>query len=160
MRRSLKRSAAVLKKILLFFCPAFAIFGTMRFTGYGKRFRGMLMKPIALVMITIMLAFCVSASCCNASAGDFGAGASVKAEQGVKAAHLTGCHDDCPSCPDHGDSSSHHCDSCSCPCHAALMHGPFKFISSSFSIAHESREPFRFLPDVYLSKFIPPQNLA
>lgn len=118
------------------------------------------MQPIALVMVMIMLAISVSASFSSASSGEISGGASVKAEQGAQAPHVGGCHDGCPSCPDHGDSDSHHCDSCSCLCHAALTHAPFQFVSSSFSIPHISREPFRFLPDVYLTKFIPPQNRA
>jgi len=68
----------------------------------------------------------------------------------------------CPCAPlgQHKDYDG--CDSCiNCACHAPLTIQPIQ-LSYNPSILDDlyASDPFKFLPPVYLSKFIPPQNLA
>jgi hypothetical protein len=67
----------------------------------------------------------------------------------------------CPSAPDdqHGDYDG--CDSCAnCVCHAPLSSQPIQLSYKPAIMALHTVEPIELLPEVYLSKFIPPQNHA
>jgi hypothetical protein len=70
-------------------------------------------------------------------------------------------HGDAPCCPGTGHSDGDHCQSClSCPCHAPLAGDLLQFrYSPSFSLL-SFVEHHTAPPDVYLPKFVPPQNLA
>lgn len=62
-----------------------------------------------------------------------------------------------------GDQGSHHEDGESCSdshSHASIPYQPISYSHSPRLITHLKGEPFRFIPEVYLDKFIPPQNLA
>jgi hypothetical protein len=53
------------------------------------------------------------------------------------------------------------CDSCvNCACHASLTILPFDFDYNPILLDLSTSDPFKFLPEVYLSKFIPPQKQA
>lgn len=53
------------------------------------------------------------------------------------------------------------CDTCSnCPCHASLTMQPFQLRYNPSVLELRTDDPFQYLPEVYPSKFIPPQNLA
>jgi hypothetical protein len=53
------------------------------------------------------------------------------------------------------------CDTCDdCGCHAPLTAPPFQLSYNPIVSDHGSHDPFQFLPEVYLSKFIPPENQA
>jgi hypothetical protein len=53
------------------------------------------------------------------------------------------------------------CDSCvNCACHASLTIQPFDFGYNPIILLLKNRVVFEYLPKVYLSKFVPPQNLA
>jgi hypothetical protein len=114
-------------------------------------------KMVAVLMVMVMLVISISCDCGTASASD-SADASVKAKQTVSKAD--GCASHCPGCPDSDDSDSGHCDSCSCPCHAPLSVQPIRLTFSELVSPLAFHEPFIYLPQVYLSKFIPPQNAA
>ena len=60
----------------------------------------------------------------------------------------------CPTCPpDHKD-----CHVCiNCVCHSFLTIQPFQFSYTPPVLDLVTPERFKFLPEVYLSKFIPPQ---
>lgn len=65
----------------------------------------------------------------------------------------------CTPPPDHQDYDG--CDTCvNCACHAplAVQHGMPCYDPPIFTVRFA--EPFTYLPDVFLPKFIPPQNLA
>ena len=50
------------------------------------------------------------------------------------------------------------CDSCvNCACHASLTVLPFQLSYNPIILDLSTFDPFRHLPEVYLSKFIPPQ---
>lgn len=62
-----------------------------------------------------------------------------------------------------GDQGAHHEDGNSCcdsHSHASIPYQPISYSHSPRLITHLTGEPFRFIPQVYLDKFIPPQNLA
>lgn len=62
-----------------------------------------------------------------------------------------------------GDQGAHHEDGESCcdsHSHASILFQPIPYKHSPRLITHLSGEPFKFIPEVYLDKFIPPQNLA
>lgn len=104
---------------------------------------------IALVLLLVMVSIALGGVFCRGT-DPHGAEASV-----------AGFHGEGPCCPDTGHSDGDHCQSClSCPCHAPLAgHTLHLRYAPSFRILsfveHHSAPP-----DVYLSKFVPPQNLA
>lgn len=62
-----------------------------------------------------------------------------------------------------GDQGAHHEDGESCcdsHSHASIPYQPISYTHSPRLITNLSGEPFKFIPEVYLDKFIPPQNLA
>jgi hypothetical protein len=68
----------------------------------------------------------------------------------------------CPCSPLEQHKDYDGCDTCiSCSCHAPLAIQPLQ-LSYNPSILDDlyASDPFKFLPEVYLSKFIPPQNQA
>ncbi len=66
----------------------------------------------------------------------------------------------CPCAPREQQKDYDGCDTCAnCACHAPLIVLPFKLHYNPSSIlALQPSDPFTFLPEVYLSKFIPPQK--
>lgn len=63
-----------------------------------------------------------------------------------------------PSAPleQHNDFAG--CDTCAnCTCHAPLSNQPVLICYNPVVLTLHTSEPFRFLPNVFLSKFIPPQ---
>ena len=69
--------------------------------------------------------------------------------------------DHCPACPDDHHQNTEHSHS-SCEHHSALFFGRQSLLISYNPniITHVITEPFEAIPEVYLDKFIPPQNLA
>ena len=68
--------------------------------------------------------------------------------------------DGCPCCPV-GDHDSDGCATCiNCLCHTTIPLHPFYLSYSPILLHFQSWEPYRDLPEVYLPKFVPPQNLA
>ena len=68
----------------------------------------------------------------------------------------------CPCAPLEQHKDYDGCDTCvNCTCHAPLTIQPFQ-LSYNPSILDNlyASDPFKHLPEVYLSKFIPPQNQA
>jgi hypothetical protein len=67
----------------------------------------------------------------------------------------------CPCSPleEHNDYDG--CDTCiNCVCHAPLTVQQFKLGYDPIVLSIRSADPFKHLPEVFLSKFIPPQNPA
>lgn len=107
---------------------------------------------IALVLLLVMLSITLGGVVC------LGAHPHAAPTADVVATHADG---DAPCCPDSGDSDGDHCQSClSCPCQAPLTGNELR-IGYSPSIRTLSFSDYLVPPpDVYLSKFVPPQNLA
>lgn len=72
-------------------------------------------------------------------------------------------NDHCPACPgenDHHNDNNH--SHTSCEHHSSLYVGHQALLISYHPniTTHVMTEPFKAIPEVYLDKFIPPQNLA
>jgi hypothetical protein len=117
-------------------------------------------KMVAFFMVIALLAVSISCGCGGAWADDLSADFSLKAKQSSSCSKATDTGSHCPGSPDHEDSDSGDCDSCSCSCHASLLTEPIRLIISAVVTPLVFHEPFTYLPQVYLSKFIPPQNAA
>jgi hypothetical protein len=90
-------------------------------------------------------------------------GAEVHAVSGNDSASLLQSHhpEGSPCCPAEHGTDTTHCDSClSCPCHAPLTVDPFQLGYNPIMLNLITSVPFKHLPEVYLSKFIPPQIQA
>jgi hypothetical protein len=69
--------------------------------------------------------------------------------------------DHCPCCPAEHQNDSADCDTCiNCICHASLTVQHFSLSYNPFILDLQTSAPFQHIPEVYLAKFIPPQNLA
>lgn len=70
-------------------------------------------------------------------------------------------NDHCPACPDENHQNTDHSHT-SCEHHSSLyLANQSLLISYDPDITpHVMREPFKAIPEVYLDKFIPPQNLV
>jgi hypothetical protein len=67
----------------------------------------------------------------------------------------------CPCAPLEPHKDSDGCDTCiNCACHAPLPVQEFKLDHNSIILSLRASEPFTYLPEVFLSKFIPPQIQA
>ena len=67
----------------------------------------------------------------------------------------------CPACPHEEQSDADHCaSSCYCSCHLPLTVQPVHIRFSPVVTDLIFIEPFKALPEVYLSKFIPPHILV
>lgn len=67
----------------------------------------------------------------------------------------------CPCAPQGPHQDSDGCDSCvNCTCHAPLTVQPFQLNYAPIIITLQWSDPFKHLPEVFLPKFIPPQNQA
>ena len=65
----------------------------------------------------------------------------------------------CTPCEHHQDNDG--CDSCvNCACHASLAVQPLQLSYNPVIVDLSTFDPFKQLPEVYLSKFIPPQIQA
>ena len=106
-------------------------------------------KNIALILLLVMVSIALGGVVCR--------GADPHA---VKAS-VVDFHGDAPCCPDAGHGGGDHCQGClSCPCHTPLAGDLLQFrYSPSFSLL-SFVEHHTAPPDVYLPKFVPPQNLA
>lgn len=72
--------------------------------------------------------------------------------------YLTAVEKGCPICPIDEHSVPDHCDSsCYCACHAPLAPQPVEISCSQLVSSLVFAEPFKAIPEVYLSMFIPPQ---
>lgn len=67
----------------------------------------------------------------------------------------------CPCAPMEQHKDYDGCDNCiNCVCHAPLTVKPFQLDYNPIIVELSASDPFKFLPEVYLSKFIPPQKQA
>jgi len=67
----------------------------------------------------------------------------------------------CPFSPDGQNKDYDGFDTCvNCSCHASQTIQPFQLSYNPIIISLGSSDPFKYLPEVFLSKFIPPQNQA
>lgn len=109
-----------------------------------------LMSLFLVVMIFTASGLC---SCLDSNAAQQSAAASVATECGGSA--------HCPACPGDDTPDSDHCaSSCYCSCHLPLTVQTVQIEHSPVITELFFFESFTSIPEVYLPKFIPPQNLA
>jgi len=107
---------------------------------------------VAVLLIISLTAFCGSAH-------------SFEISEDSTHPHLTSVHADhagCPCAPADDDGTGDSCGvcHCGCPCHAPLSAHSVNVVCTRVISTLKFYDPFIFIPDVFLSKFIPPQNLA
>ena len=111
-------------------------------------------KCIAVVLLLALVTIALNGVCLGGddhAAPAKAAGATCHADSGA----------DVPCCPDHGHPEGGHCDSClSCPCHAPLTVDALQLGYAPSITALSFFERCTPPAEVYLSKFVPPQNLA
>ena len=115
--------------------------------------RGFLKKTASLLLIVTILAASGLCSCLDSHA----------AQQSPTAAVTTECGgaDHCPACPgDNHSDADHDAASCFCSCHLPLLVFPMEIQPSPIAGKLSFFERFTAVPEVFLPKFIPPQNLA
>jgi hypothetical protein len=85
----------------------------------------------------------------------------------IECSHASGhdsigeCSGHCPGCPaDSDQESGHDASACYCSCHLPVTAQQFQIYNPQLVSDLVIFEPFTALPEVYLPKFIPPQNLA
>jgi hypothetical protein len=109
---------------------------------------------ILLVVILTAMLHCIHESAYAMPSYQAAVSATV-VDNNLSAAHQ------CPSAPleQHGDYDG--CDSCAnCVCHAPLSSQPIHLSYTPAIMALHTVEPIELFPEVYLTKFIPPQNHA
>ena len=112
-----------------------------------------LKKAASLFLVVTILAASGLCSCLDSHAAQQ-LSSSVTTECGSAA-------DYSPTCPvdDHSDAD-HDAASCFCSCHLPLIVLPLDILPSPIAGKLSFFETFTVMPEVYLPKFIPPQNLA
>lgn len=114
-------------------------------------------KIFSLILVVVMLTVAIS-----------GVHESAQATQSnVGAVDDKGLHSEiaesrqCPCAPLEQHKECDGCDSCvNCACHAPLTVQQFQLSYNPLIVNLSTFDLFRFLPEVYLSKFIPPQKQA
>lgn len=117
------------------------------------------LKSLTWLLLVAVLALTLGALCRPVHADS---GVSGSATQLVQV--QSGSTPDCPCSPlDHGhdhdgDSDGDTCDNCaSCGCHASVFNTHTLPVRIPWLTIAGWHEPFRYLPEVYLSLFVPPQ---
>lgn len=79
----------------------------------------------------------------------------------ISHAEVSTPHHHCPCAPQEQHNDYDGCDACvNCSCHASLTVHPFQLNYNPLIADLNTHDPFRSLPEVYLTKFIPPQICA
>ncbi|HJV66113.1 MAG TPA: hypothetical protein VJ550_10300 [Geomonas sp.] len=117
-----------------------------------------LKKLVSSLLVLGFFAMTMSVLVGNACA----AGLAGQAKNGCSAGKLISVDKESPCCPcDDDDSPSGHCNPfCSCACHAHLPTEALLVVFTEVVTPLEFHEAPQAIPEVYLSKFIPPHILA
>lgn len=110
-------------------------------------------KLISRLLLIVMLTFTVSSAYDSAHA--------MQGKVEVAGYHETGSQvavsHQCPCCPQQ-QSDSDGCDlCCDCACHTLCCLQHFSFDRKLFLSELQSYDRFTYLPEVFLTKFVPPQ---
>ena len=113
------------------------------------------LKLLSWLMLTVILTAMTHGLCDEAHASHHFVSAASDQTESLSSA--TGHCTDCPVNDDDGGSGN--CDDCTnCICHTFSLPHHFKFVYIPIASDLLTSQPFKQLPEVYLSKFIPPQN--
>ncbi|WP_136525027.1 hypothetical protein [Geomonas ferrireducens] len=115
------------------------------------------LKSISTLLLVVLFCFILGGTCESAHAKQLGVSA-ASCDQTVS---HEGAECDLPGCPADGESGHTDCDfCCDCACHLSLSLGSFSFNYLPLLSDIKSFDRFTFLPEVFLSKFVPPQLRA
>lgn len=116
------------------------------------------LKLTSLILFVVILTATITCVCENAHAAESRLPAAGELTSHQECATAS---DPCPSCPLDQRHDNNDCDTCAdCACHASLTIQQFQLSHTPLFFGLNASEPFKYLPEVYLSKFIPPQNQA
>ena len=115
------------------------------------------LKFISWALLTVILS--VTIHCAHEGAHAMQRHATTSSA-GAALTEMSATHQ-CPCSPGEQHNDFDACDSCAhCACHAPLTIQPFQFNYNPVIVYLTTSDPFTHLPEVYLSKFIPPQIQA
>lgn len=111
-------------------------------------------KFLSYLLLAVISCAFLSGACESAHAMERGGSISVCE---LSASHAAAdC--DTPDCPLQDETQHGDCDfCCDCACHASLSGTPFSLNYSPIFAPLQTFDSFTFLPEVFLSKFVPPQ---
>lgn len=115
------------------------------------------LKFFSWLILAAVLTALVHGACKSAHASQ--SGSAVSSEHAAQSEIFAS--QNCPCCP--VEPADHHgaCDSCiNCICHATSLAGQVELTYLPVVIELQAFHPYKHLPEVFLSKFIPPQNLV
>lgn len=114
-------------------------------------------KYISFLMVIVILSIAVNGFCQSSDIVEF----SVAAKNVQKDTYIFSIDTQCPESPVNKSAHPDHCSSsCHCSCQAPLTLQSGRLCYSPSIDPLSSFEPFKAIPEVYLSKFIPPQILV
>jgi hypothetical protein len=126
-------------------------------TGNSSMLSDVVKKSASLLLIVMILAASGFSLCGGAHAQEHAWGG--ESRESSAAASVAADH--CPGCPDGGHAGADHdASSCYCSCHLPLTEQFVRIQHDPVIAELVSFEPFSVLPEVYLPRFIPPQNLV
>jgi len=115
------------------------------------------LKFFSMILLVIMLTVMISGvhACAHGMESHLSAAGDNVSSLGISASH----HSPCSPVEQHNDCDD--CDTCiNCDFHSPLTNQPFQFDYNPNIRELSTSEPFKHLPEVYLSKFIPPHILV
>jgi hypothetical protein len=113
------------------------------------------LKFFSFILLAVMLAVTIDGA--RESAQAMQSRVSAAKDQTSHSEISTPHHCPCTPLEEHKDNDC--CDTCAnCACHAPLTVRPFQLSYNPIIVVLSSHDPFKLLPEVYLSKFIPPQQ--
>lgn len=116
------------------------------------------LKTFSWMLFLVMLA--VTLHCVNESAHAMHGTFSVSCHDAACDNEPAGDHHS-PSSPTNQDHDHSDCDSCiSCVCQGLISHRLPQLVYNPLILQLATLDRFKHLPEVYLPKFIPPQNLV
>lgn len=122
-----------------------------------------LRKCVSLIMVLLLVTLSVTGFCRNAFSSELPSDSTFSSSitKGAGNTAILAFGACCPVDPEHDHSLPDHCDSsCNCACHAPLMVHPVQLVCRSLVTPLVFHETTSYPPEVYLSKFIPPENLS
>jgi len=115
------------------------------------------LKNFSMILLVIMLTVTINGV--HASAHDLDSHLSAANGQ-TSPLEISASHQ-CPCCPVEQHNDCDDCDACiNCVCHAPLTIQAFQLNYNPNIWDLSTSDPFKHLPEVYLSKFIPPHILV
>ena len=115
------------------------------------------LKLLSWIVLAVILTALTHGVCESAHASQGQSASATEQNSG----HEISVSANSPCCPLEQHSDSDICDTCiNCICHVSLAIQRFQFCYTPVIVDLKTSDPFRLMPEVYLPKFIPPQNLA